>query len=202
MTGFRKGLALVAVAAGLIIGLAACGGESGGGGGGGGSDSGGEPTTYQNAIYGFELTYSDPLRQSKASTTGDEKYAVAFADKKGAEVDDAYVNGVRVAVSEMEHSAKPAQVRKMKAEMTKVMEKMVADNDGEQIGEVVPAEAGGIPGYRVEFTAETSGVVIHYRVTFLFHGKLLFDFTEQAVVEDWDSLAPTLDAVTQSFTLD
>ncbi len=195
MKGFRRGLALLAVAAALVVGLAACGG-------GGDGDSGSEPTTYQNAIYGFELTYNDPLSQTKSTPSGIEKYAVAFADKKGAELNDNYVNGVRVSVSELEASVKPAEVRKMKDDMAKIMGDMVTENDGEQIGEVEAVEIGGLPGYVIDFTVVEDGEKVRQRMTYLFRKNLLFEFNEQALVGDWDSLEPALVSVTQSFTLD
>jgi hypothetical protein len=197
MRVFRKGFVLAAAAAALALALTACSGS------GGSSDAGGEPTTYQNGVYGFEVTYEEPLSQVNIEPSASEKYAVAFADKDGPTVDDLYANGVRVAVSDIGQTIKPEDVPKLQADITKVIEGMVAEAAGGKLtSEVTATTVNGTPGFAVDYQFTQGGETLSCRLTMLISGSNEFDLTEQTVASDWDSLSPTLDAVVQSFTLD
>lgn len=200
MKGIWRSFALMALVAALAVGLTACGSASTGGDGGG---SAAEPTTYQNAVYGFELTYKEPLSQVNLEPSGNEAYAVAFADKDGPLVDDQYANGVRVAVSDIGQSVKAADVPKLLPEITKVIEGMVAKTSGGKLtSEVASTEVNGTPGFAVDYQFTQGGETLTCRLTMLISGRNEFDLTEQTVAGDWDALSPDLDAVVQSFTLD
>ena len=198
MKGLRKSIALAAVAAALAITLAACGSTSGGSGSGSG-----EKTTYTNGVYGFTITYGDPLSQVNLTPSGGEKYAIAFADKDGPLVDDQYANGLRVSVHDMGQTIKPADVPKLQDQLTKALTKMIAAiTDGKLTGKVTPLELNGTPGFSVDYQFTKGGEQLTCRLTILVKGKYEYDLTEQAVAKDWDSLSGTLDETVQTFTLD
>lgn len=189
---------ILAAAVIVLSAAAACG--SGGGGGDGDSA---EKQTYTNAQYGFELTYTDPLSLVTVTPSGNEAYAIAFADKEGPLVDDQYANGIRVAVSELGQTIKAADVPKLKDELTKVLEEMVAGvSGGEMTGEVTAVELNGTPGYTLDYRFTMGGEQLACRLTVLIKGKNEYDITEQTVAADWDALSPNLDQAVQSFTLE
>ena len=198
MKGLRKSIALAAVAAALAITLAACGGTSGGSGSGSG-----EKTTYTNGVYGFTITYGDPLSQVNLTPSGGEKYAIAFTDKGGPLVDDQYANGLRVSVHDMGQTIKAADVPKLQAQVAKALEKMVGGiSDGKLTSKVAPLTLNGTPGFSLDYQFTKGGEQLTCRLTLLVKGKYEYDLTEQAVAKDWDSLSGTLDETVQTFTLD
>jgi len=197
MKGFGRGIALAAVAVVLMLAPTACGGSGGGG------DSGGETTTYENAQFGFSITYGDPLSLVTLTPSEGEEYAIAFADKDGAEVDDEYANGIRLAVNELDQAIKPADVPKLQADLEKVVAAMVSGvPDGKLTGKVAPIEINGTPGYTVDYQFTKGGEQITARLYILLKGKYEYDITAQAVSADWESLKGTLDATVRTFTLD
>jgi hypothetical protein len=198
MKGTRRSIALAAVAIVLTFALAACSGGSSGSG-----DSGGEKTTYQNAVYGFEITYGDPLSQVNLTPSGGEEYAIAFADKDGPVVEDQYANGIRVAVNEMSQAVKAEDVPKLLDQITPVLEEMVtAVPDGKLTGPVTPVEINGTPGFYVDYQYTQGGEQLSCRIYILIKGSNEFDITTQAVADDWDDLRGTLEETVQTFTLD
>ena len=198
MKGLRRGIALAVVAAALAIMLAACGGGSGSGGSGSG-----EKTTYTNGVYGFTITYGDPLSQVNLTPSGGEKYAIAFTDKGGPLVADQYANGVRVSVHDMGQTIKPADVPKLQDQLTKALTKMIAAvPEGKMTGKVTPQEINGTPGYFVDYEFAKGGEQLTCRLTILVKGKYEYDLTAQTVAKDWDSLSGTLEETVQTFTLD
>jgi hypothetical protein len=199
MKGFGRSITLAAVAVVLTIALAACGGSSGGDSGG----EGGEKQTYENAQYGFTITYGDPLSLVTLTPAEGEAYAIAFADTDGAQVNDEYANGIRVAVNELEQEIKPADVPKLQDQLAKVIDQMVSQvTDGELIGEVTPTEVNGTPGYFVDYQFTNGGEQLRCRLYILIKGSNEFDLTQQALLADWDSLKGTLEETVQTFTLD
>jgi len=195
MRHLTRTIVLAIAVAILGAAAAACGGS--------GDTGGGEKQTYTNAQYGFEMTYTDPLSVATITPSGEEAYAIAFADKDGPEVDDQYANGIRVAVSELGQTIAPADVPKLKDELTTVLEKMVAGvSGGEVTGEVTAVEVNGTPGFTLDYRYTMGGEELACRLTLLIKGKYEYDLTEQTVVADWDELSPTLDQAVQSFTLE
>lgn len=198
MTRVGRSFALAAVAAALIIALAACGGESDTA-----ASGGGEKTPYTNLQYGFELSYGEPLGVVTVTPDEGEVYAIAFADKEGAEVDDAWANGLRVAVFEMSQALKPADVKKLQKEFTDVIESMIASSPGgKTTGPVTAVNVNGTPGYAVDYEFTQGGEQLVGRSYILINGKLEYHLTLQAVAGDWDSLKDTLEETAQTFTLD
>jgi hypothetical protein len=182
------------VVAVLAAALAACGG-------GGEGSAGAEKTTYTNAQYGFELTYGEPLGQVNLTASGNEEYAVAFADKDGPQVDDLYANGVRVSVDELDQTIKAADVPKLQDELEKVLAEMVEGTSGGKVtSKVTPVEIGGTPGFTLGYQFTQGGEKLTCRLTILIKGNTEFDLTEQTVSGDWDSMQSTLGQVVQSFT--
>jgi len=180
----------------ILSAAAACGSS-------GGDGASEEKQTYTNAQYGFEMTYTDPLSLVTVTPSGNEAYAIAFADKDGPLVDDQYANGIRVAVSELGQTIKAADVPKLKDELTKVLEEMVAGvTGGEMAGEVTAVELNGTPGYTLDYRFTMGGEQLACRLTVLIKGKNEYDITEQTVAADWDALSPNLDQAVQSFTLE
>lgn len=197
MKGLRRHITLAAVAVALAIALAACGGQSGGGSGGG------EKTTYTNGQYGFTITYGDPLSQVNLTPSGNEVYAIAFADQKGPTVDDLLADGLRVSVNQMKQAVKAKDVPKYQREFQQAIENMVAGvPGGKMTGKVTPIVLNGTPGYSADYTFTKGGEQITCRFYVLVKGKYEYDLTAQAVAADWDSLKGTLDAAIQSFVLD
>lgn len=197
MRGFGRGIVVAAVAVVLTLAPAACGGSGGGG------DSGGETTTYENAQYGFSITYGDPLSLVTLTPSGGEEYAIAFADKDGPVVEDQYANGIRVAVNEMSQSVKAADVPGLLDEITPVLEDMVtAVPDGKLTGAVTPVEINGTPGFYVDYQYMQGGEQLSCRVYVLLKGSNEFDITTQAVAGDWDDLRGTLEQTVQTFTVE
>lgn len=194
MRALRSPIILIVILLIAAAVLAGCGGDGSGG---------GEPTTYQNAVYGFEITYEDPLSQMNLDPTGDEAYVVAFVDKDGPQVEDEYAHGVRVSVTELSQSIKAKDVPRLQAEIAEVIEGMVtATEGGELISKVELTEVNGTPGYTVDYRYTMGGEQLTCRLTILIKGKYEFDLTEQALTSEWDSTQASLDAVVQSFTLD
>lgn len=198
MTRLGKGLTLTAIAAALIIALAACGGESDSA-----ASGGGEKTRYSNAQYGFELAYGEPLDVVTINAPEGEEYAIAFADKDGALVDDQYVNGLRVSVLEVSQTLTPADVKKFQKEITHAIEEMVASYpNGKATGPVAAVEVNGTPGFVVDFEYTQGGEQVIARSYILIKGDREYHLTSQTVAGDWDSLKGTLEEAVQTFTLD
>jgi hypothetical protein len=199
MKGFRGSIApvtvVIAVVIALAITVAACGGDSEGG--------GSEKTEYENAQYGFTLTYSEPLSLITTSASQGEEYAIAFADKDGPLVDDQYANGLRVAVHPIGRPVKAKDVPKLQADLQKAIETMVAGIPGGKMsGDVTPIELNGTPGYTVDYQFTKGGEQLTCRLYVLIKGDNEFDLTTQAVASDWDSLKGTLEETVKTFTLE
>jgi hypothetical protein len=198
MKRLRRGTALAVVALAIAVTLAGCGGSSGSGG-----SSSDKKTTYNNAAYGFAITYGDPLSLVPLTPTQGEDYAIAFADKGGAVVNDEYANGIRVAVNKMAAALKPSDVPKLKNQIAKAVETMiVALPGGKMTGKVTAVTLNGTPGFAVDYTFTKGGQELTCRTTILAKGKNEYDLTEQALTKDWSSLSPTLDQTVQTFTVD
>ena len=198
MRGLRGIITLAAVAAVIAITLAACGGTSGSGGSGSSAK-----TTYTNGVYGFTITYGDPLSQVNLTPSGGEKYAIAFTDKGGPLVADQYANGVRVSVHDMGQTIKPADVPKLQAQLATALTKMVGGiSDGKLTSKVTPLTLNGTPGFSVDYQFTKGGEQITCRLTILIKGKNEYDLSAQAVAKDWDSIKGTLEETVQTFTLD
>jgi hypothetical protein len=199
MRRLTRTIILAAVVAVLAAAATACGSDDGGTDGGGSA----EKQTYTNAQYGFEMTYSDPLSVVTVSPFGEEAYAIAFADKDGAVVDDQYVNGIRVGVLDIGQTIKPADVPKLKDAMTEVLKERVAGMpDGRTTSEVTAIELNGTPGFTLDYRFTMGGEEIACRLTLLIKGSNEFDITETTVAGDWEALSPTLDEAVQSFTVE
>jgi hypothetical protein len=201
MQALRRGIAVAAVAIALAITVTACGGSGDDSSGGGGSEA--KKTEYTNAQYGFTLTYVEPLSVVTLTPTNGEEYAIAFADKDGALVDDQYVNGLRVSVHPIGRNVKAKDVPKLQADLQQAIEKMVAAiPGGKMTGQVTPLELNGTPGYSVDYQFTQSGEQLTCRLYILIKGENEFDLTTQAVAADWDSMQGPLEETVQSFTLD
>jgi hypothetical protein len=196
MRHLAKTVILAATIAVLATSTAACGGD-------GGTGGSAEKQTYTNAQYGFEMTYTDPLSMVTIEPTGEEAYAIAFADKDGPQVEDQYANGIRVAVTELKQTIEPADVPKLKDELATVLGDMVAAvPGGKTTSEVTAIELNGTPGCTLDYRFTMGGEELACRLTLLIKGSNEFDITEQTVAGDWEALSPTLDAAVQSFTLE
>jgi hypothetical protein len=195
MRHLAKTIILATAIAILAAASAACGGDDSSGGSA-------EKQTYTNAQYGFEMTYTDPLSVVTITPTDKEAYAIAFADKDGPQVEDQYANGIRVAVSELGQTIEPADVPKLKDELTTVLNEMVAGvPGGKTTSEVTAIELNCTPGYTLDYRFTMGGEELACRLTLLIKGSNEFDITEQTVAGDWEALSPTLDEAVQSFTL-
>ena len=147
--------------------------------------------------------YGEPLGVVTITPSEGEEYAIAFADKDGALVDDQYVNGLRMSVLEVGQTLTPADVKKLQKEITGVIEEMVASYpNGKATGPVTAVEVNGTPGYAVDFEYTQGGEQVIARSYIFIKGKLEYHLTSQAVAGDWDSLKGTLEETVQTFTLD
>ena len=196
MGRMRRYAALLLAAAALAVMLAACGGEPDA------DEPSGEATPYTNAVYGFTLSYSEPLGVVTMDPPAGEAYAIAFADKEGTLVNDQYANGLRVSVLEMDQVIEAADVPKLEKEIAAVIKEMIADlPEGETTGEVTAVTVNGTPGYVVDYESAISGERGLGRLYVLIKGDKEYHLTLQAVAADWEKLEPILEKTVQTFTL-
>jgi len=197
MSRLRRGAALVLVTVALAVMLVACGGESNA------DEPSAEATPYTNAVYGFTLSYSEPLGVVTMDPPAGEAYSIAFADKEGTLVNDQYANGLRVSVLEMDQAIKAADVPKLKKEIAGVIKQMVADlPEGKSTSEVTAVTLNGTPGYVVDYEAAISGEPVIGRLYVLIKGDKEYHLTLQTVAADWEELEPILEKTARTFTLD
>src|SRR5450756_248178 len=88
------------------------------------------PKTYTNDRYGFTLTYDGQLEEGEStggvSSGGSSVFGVAFADKSGPRVGGNYANGMQISVYKLAREIKPAEVPKLKKEVSGVVKQIMA----------------------------------------------------------------------------
>lgn len=187
----------------VILCLAACGGGASGGAALGDASPSAARTPYTNARYGFTLTYPQALSVVTLTPAAGAEYAIAFADKDGAQIGNEYANGLLVSVFAMARAVTPAEVRGLEEQVSAAIEKENATLSGVTILEGVrPVEVNGALGYVVDFSFTQAGEQLICRRYMLIKGAYEYDLVLQALAADWDSLQGTLEETAQTFTLD
>lgn len=199
MHRMRRLTAAAVALATIALALTACGS------GDGSSDDAG-PTTYRNDEHGFIITYGSTFEEgvSREGNGGDRSpvFEIAFPAPEGATIDDKYVDGVRVSVYTLSRKLKPAEVRKLKDAFVEVVDGMLASlGDAEVTDTLKPMELNGVPGFNLGYTYRQGDTTIKSVAFYLVKDKREFHVTGQATLEDWDELAPELEAAIMSFTV-
>ncbi len=199
MHRMRRPTAAAVALATIALALAACGS------GEGSSDDAG-PTPYRNDDHGFIVTYGPTFEEgaSREGSGADRSpvFEIAFPAPDGARIDDIYLDGVRVSVFTLPQKVKPAQVRRLKDAYAEVVDGMLASlTDAEVTDTLKPMELNGVPGFNLGYTYRQGETTIKSVTFFLVKDEREFHVTGQATLEDWDAIAPELEAAIMSFTV-
>lgn len=164
------------------------------------------PRTYTNDQYGFTMTYDGQLEEGKSASGsgsgGSSVFDVAFADKNGPQVGGNYANGMQISVYKLAREVKPAEVPKLKKEVSGIVEKIMASLPGARIDQPIEqVKVNGVPGFGFSYTYTQDGVTLKGVSFFLFKGPLEYQITAQAAAKDWDTLKGKLEAAIQTFTV-
>lgn len=195
---------MLALALAATFGLAACGSTGEDDGNDGGATG---TTTYRNDEFGFSLTYPADWNESEATSAGeagsDSTFSVAFADPDSTVVGDVAVDGVQIAVYELDREVAPEEVPQLEAEFQGIVDQMLDSLENGVIKDPLgPVELNGVPGFGFSYTYTNEGTGVRASVFFLVKGTYEYQITAQASVDRWDEVAPELEAAAMSFVID
>ena len=204
----RKALILALALAGLALTVSACGGGSGTPGGATpmATSASNGVATYNNAKYGFRMTYDKvftegPSSIGSAGGSGPD-FTIAFADTKGTTVGGSYEDGVKVSVGKLASAIKPSQVPALKKQFEASVKQLVANlSSGKIVVPVRPVSVGGARGYAVGYLFSEGSTRFMAMTYFLIKGANEYQVTGQASQQTWSALQPKLEAAMDSFTV-
>jgi hypothetical protein len=199
--GICKTIALLLALVGLSVAAAACSASIGTT-----DESSPEPKTYTNDQYGFSMTYDGQLEEgestSDASAGGSSVFDVAFGDKNGPTVGGNYANGMQISVYKLARVLKPAEVPKLKKEVSGVVKQIMAPLPGAKIDQPLEElKVNGVPGFGFGYTYVQDDITLKAVSFFLFKGQYEYALTAQAAEADWGVMKAKLEAAFQTFTI-
>lgn len=164
------------------------------------------PKTYTNDQYGFTITYDGQMEQGTSTggvgSGGSSVLDVAFADKNGPQVGGNYANGMQISVYKLVREVKPAEVPKLKKEVSGVVKQIMASLPGARIDRSIEGvKVNGVPGFGFSYAYAQDGMSLSGASFFLFKGQYEYQITAQAAAEDWDAMKGKLEAAIQTFTV-
>jgi len=164
------------------------------------------PKTYTNDQYGFTMTYDGQLEEGKStggvSSGGSSVFGVAFADKSGPKVGGNYANGMQISVYKLAREIKPAEVPKLKKEVSGVVKQIMASLPGAKIDQPLKElKVNGVPGFGFSYSYVQDDVTLKAVSFFLFNGQYEYQLTAQAASEDWETVKGKLESAIQTFTI-
>ena len=210
MHRIRSSIALALALAALALTITGCSASVSTGTSASPTSSGGGTTTstktYSNSQYGFSITYSDRFTQGEpvagTGAGGSSVLDVVFADKSGPVVSGRYVNAIQVSVYELAREVKPSEVPKIKSELQRIVDQLMASLPSAKVVEKLsPVKVNGIPGFALKYTYAEGGTDLTAVTFFLLSGKYEYQITAQATTADWDALKGELEAAVKSFTV-
>ena len=192
---------LMLTLAGLSLLLGACSGSIGTT-----DKSSPGPKTYTNDKYGFSITHDGQLKEGE-STSGDGSnggsvFDVAFADTSGPKAGDVYANGMRISVYKLVREVKPAEVPKLKKEVSGVVKQLIASLPGAKIDQ--PLEeltVKGVPGFGFSYSYVQGDNALKGVRFFLVKGQYEYLLMAEAAAKDWATLKGTFESAFQTFTI-
>lgn len=164
------------------------------------------PKTYTNDQYGFTMTYDGQLEEGEStggvSSGGSSVFNVAFADKSGPKVGGNYANGMQISVYKLAREIKPAEVPKLKKEVSGVVKQIMASLPGAKIDQPLEElKVNGVPGFGFSYSYVRDDVTLKAVSFFLFNGQYEYQLTAQAASEDWETVKGKLESAFQTFTI-
>jgi hypothetical protein len=167
----------------------------------------GDTTTYTNDEYGFSITYPARFEEGESTSASeagsDAVFSIGFADPDGTIVDGMTVDGLQVAVYQLTREVTADEVAGLEAEFQGVVDQMMAGLQNATIENALGAvELNGVPGFGFSYTYTSDGTDLRASTFFLVEGSLEYQLTAQASLDEWDALAPELEAAAMSFTVD
>ena len=127
---------------------------------------------------------------------------VAFADKNGPKVGGNYANGIQISVYKLVREVKPAEVPKLKKEVSNVVKQIMASLPGAKIDQSLEGlTVNGVPGFGFGYSYVQDDMKLKGVSFFLFKGQYEYQLTAQAASKDWETLKGKLEAAFQTFTI-
>ena len=162
--------------------------------------------TYSNTQYSFRITYPASFKQgnpSGASSAGSSAaFEVIFADPKGAQVNNLYVDTVGVSVYQLKRSVSAAEVPKLKQQFDQLVSQLMSGFPGAKITQPLgPTVINGVPGFKFGYSYAKGSTQIQAVTYFLLKRSYEYELTEQASQQNWATVSPQLDAAVKSFTV-
>ena len=163
------------------------------------------PKTYTNDQYGFTMTYDGQLEEGESTgggDSGDGPFDVQFADTSGPKVGDNYANGMRISVYKLAREVKPAEVPKLKKEISGVVKQLIASLSGAKIDQ--PLEeltVKGVPGFGFSYSYVQGDNALKGVRFFLVKGQYEYLLMAEAAAKDWATLKGTFESALQTFTI-
>jgi len=187
-----------------LAGLALLPGACGGGGATGESPP--ASGTYTNDQYGITMTYDGQFAEGEtkaSSPSGDGTvFEVVFPDKNGPTVGGKYTNALRISVYKLANEIKPAQLPKLKKELSGAVTEYVVSRSGGKIDRPLEeVTVNGIPGFSLDYSLTKDDAALKVVDYFLYKGHYQYTLEGMAASQDWEALKGKFEAAFQTFTV-
>ena len=186
-----------------LAGLALLPGACGGGGATGESPP--ASRTYTNDQYGFTMTYDGQFAEGEAAASSPSSsgtvFEVVFPDKNGPTVGGNYTNALRISVYKLAHVIKPAQLPKLKKELSGAVTEYVVSLSGGKIDRPLEdVTVNGIPGFSLDYGFTEDDATLKTVDYFLYKGHYQYTLEGMTASQDWEALKGKLEAAFRTFT--
>jgi hypothetical protein len=129
-------------------------------------------------------------------------FEVVFPDKNGRTVGGKYTNALRISVYKLANVVKPAQLPKLKKELSRAVTEYVVSRLGGKIDRPLEdVTINGIPGFSLDYGFTEGDATLKTTDYFLYEGQYQYTLEGMAATQDWEALKGKIEAAFQTFTV-
>ena len=113
-----------------------------------------------------------------------------------------YANGMRISIYKLAREVKPAEVPKLKKEISGVVKQLIASLPGAKIDQPLEElKVNGVPGFGFSYSYVQGDMTLKGVRFFLVNGQYEYVLMAEAASEDWETLKGKFESAFQTFTL-